>query len=271
MRTFKLLVAYDGTDLVGWQRQPEGVSVQGLLEEALAPFHDGPVTVTGAGRTDAGVHATGQVASVHLASGVRPEDLHRAVNARLPPHVRVLRLDAAPVSFHARFDARAKTYEYRIMNGPLVAPFVHRYAWHVACSLDVDRMTDAALVIEGTHDFTCFQSTGSRVQTGVRRMFESRLAVAPGGPSLAAVPDATVEGGRLIVYRVTGTGFLRHMVRAIVGTLVEVGRRAADPSIVRALLGGAPRSAAGPTAPARGLCLAAVSYVTPPELVAAHR
>lgn len=271
MRTFKLLVAYDGTDLVGWQRQPEGVSVQGLLEDALAPFQEGPVTVIGAGRTDAGVHAAGQVASVGLTSAVGAGELQRALNARLPAAVRVLCAEEAPAPFHARFDARAKTYEYRILNGSLSSPFVHRYVWHAPWPLDVERMREAARAIEGTHDFACFQSTGSGVRTTVRRVFESRLAVAPAPPAAAPIPDATAEGTRVIVYRITGSGFLRHMVRAVVGTLVDVGRGAAASSIVPRLLAGEPRSAAGPTAPAQGLCLVAVSYAEPPEPVAAHR
>ncbi|HXE79486.1 MAG TPA: tRNA pseudouridine(38-40) synthase TruA [Vicinamibacterales bacterium] len=272
MLTFKLLLAYDGTDLVGWQRQPEGVSVQGLLEDALAPFQAEPVSVVGAGRTDAGVHATGQVASTHLMSpAVGAGELQRALNARLPPTVRVIGAEDAPPSFHARFDARTKTYEYRILNGPVVSPFVHRYAWHVPWPLDVDRMAQAARAIEGTHDFACFQSTGSDVATSVRQVFESRVVLAPSAPAPAVVPDAVIEGDRLIVYRITGTGFLRHMVRAIVGTLVEIGRGSADPRLVSRLLEGGVRAAAGPTAPARGLCLAAVSYADPPAAVAAHR
>lgn len=271
MRTIKLLVAYDGTDLVGWQRQPAGVSVQGLLEEAVAPFQNGPVSVIGAGRTDAGVHAAGQVASVQLASAAGVEDLRRSLNARLPPAVRVLGAGEAPASFHARFDARTKTYEYRILNGAVIGPFVHRYAWHVPWPLDLDRMAAAARAIEGTHDFACFQSTGSGVQTSVRQMYESRVTAVSGLPAFTPIPDATADGSRLIVYRVRGSGFLRHMVRAIVGTLVDIGRGSVDPSIVPRLLAGEPRSAAGPTAPAHGLCLASVSYDPPPELVAAHR
>jgi len=271
MRTFKLLIAYDGTDFVGWQRQPEGISIQGLLEEALTPFQDDPIALVGAGRTDAGVHAAGQVASVSLASAIAPADLQRALNARLPPEVRVLEAEEAPPPFHARFDARAKTYEYRILNGPVIGPFVHRYAWHVPAGLDLGRMAAAARAIEGTHDFNGFRSAGSQVRTSVRTMFESRIAAAPAPTADGAVPRATAGAGRLILYRVTGTGFLRHMVRAIVGTLIEIGRGAAEPGLVERLLAGAPRTAAGPTAPAHGLCLAAVSYADPPPTVAAHR
>ena len=271
MRTLKLLVAYDGTDFVGWQRQADGTSVQGLLEHALGLLAGEPVTVVGAGRTDAGVHATGQVAGVRLRSALAPGEVRRAVNAHLPPAIRVLRVDEADRQFHARFQAQAKTYEYRILNGPVVSPFAHRYVWHYAGPLDVARMTEAARALEGQHDFACFQSTGGGARTSVRRVFESLVTVREADSDAAALPEPSLEESRLIVYRVTGDGFLRHMVRAVVGTLVEIGRGAADVPLVSDLLAGRDRGAAGPTAPARGLCLAAVSYPDGPPEVATQR
>lgn len=260
MRTLKLLLAYDGTDYVGWQRQPEGVSVQGLLEAALEPLADGAVAVVGAGRTDAGVHATGQVASVRLHSALSTADLQRALNARLPPDVRVLDLEEAAGAFHARFDARSKTYEYRIVHGPLASPFAQRYAWHLSGELDHARIGEAAVLLEGEHDFSCFQSAGGNVRTSVRRVSRSIWIVQPDRSVLPFVPEPPLDGGVLLVYRITGSGFLRHMVRAIVGTLVEVGRGVREPADVAALLAGQGREAAGPTAPAHGLCLTGVEY-----------
>jgi tRNA pseudouridine38-40 synthase len=260
MRTLKLLIAYDGTGFVGWQRQPEGVSVQGLLEDALAPLAKAPVAVPGAGRTDAGVHATAQVASVQLESRLEPHEIARALNAQLPADVRILAAENAGTTFHARFDARSKTYEYRIVNGPLTSPFSHRYVWHLPVPLDVDCMRDAARRITGSHDFACFQSTGGGAATSVRTIFHSELIVVTGAVQPSFIPEPVLPAGQLLVYRVTGDGFLRHMVRAIVGTLVEAGRRAIDAESIQALLAAGTRAAAGPTAPASGLCLSAVSY-----------
>jgi tRNA pseudouridine38-40 synthase len=298
LRTFRLLIAYDGTGLAGWQRQPRGVSVQGLLEDALAPIAGGSVPVSGAGRTDAGVHATGQVASVKLDTRLDAPSLCRALNAVLPPAVRVLDAMVAADDFHARFGALSKTYQYRILLGPVASPFACHYAWHLPQALDTGRMAEAAAHLEGTHDFAAFQSTGSDVTTTVRTVIRSRIEAAslsqsrqeaPGCP----LPALVVPGGTQIVYTITGSGFLRHMVRAIVGTLVEIGRgRMAVDAVTRLLGEGlrgqdsdadvaqhgedvargfspATRGDAGPTAPARGLCLVAVAYAPAP--VAARR
>jgi tRNA pseudouridine38-40 synthase len=271
MRIFRLLIAYDGTGLVGWQRQPDGVSVQGLLEDALAPLHTERPVANAAGRTDAGVHATGQVVSVGLDSPLDASAVLRAANARLPPHVRVIDAAEAPAGFHARFDARAKTYEYRIVSRPVCDPFLHRFAWHVPMALDVDLMSEAAACLEGTHDFRCFQSAGSDVRTTVREVFESTVRVVSGSMAAPLVPVVGAGAAPVILYRITGSGFLRHMVRAIAGTLVEIGRHAAAPSLIPSLLAGEDRAAAGPTAPAHALCLTHVSYERGPEPVATHR
>jgi tRNA pseudouridine38-40 synthase len=272
VRTLKITLAYDGTDLVGWQRQAEGASVQQTLEEALARMHGGPVTVAGAGRTDAGVHASGQVASVCLETSHDTLTLCRALNAILPVAIRVLAVEDAPRLFHARFGAASKTYHYRILNGPVASPFLQRYAWHVPWALDVAAMRDAAARLEGEHDFAGFRSAGADVRTTVRRILVSRLTDAP-SPSPAplapwAVPAASSDA-RLLVYVVEGTGFLRHMVRAIVGTMVEVGSGRARPELLTELLASRDRALAGPTAPARGLCLATVRY--PGDAVATQR
>jgi tRNA pseudouridine38-40 synthase len=273
-RTIRLRVAYDGTGLVGWQRQAEGTSVQGLLEEALGRLAGAAVTVHGAGRTDAGVHASGQVASATLSVRIECATLRRALNATLPPAVRVLDVaDAAP-SFHARYSARSKTYEYRILNGPVALPAALRTCWHVPFALDVAAMASEAAALVGEHDFSSFRSTGGATKSAVRRVRESSIGAydlrsLAGSPQLA--PAAPIEPGRLLIYTVRGTGFLRHMVRAIVGTLVDVGGgRLPRGTTERLLAAAAPRDEAGPTAPPQGLCLAAVEYDDPGE-VAAHR
>jgi tRNA pseudouridine38-40 synthase len=243
-RTLKLTLAYDGTRFVGWQRQASGESIQGLVEAALAPLEGSRVTVQGAGRTDAGVHAEGQVASAQVTFAHDCATVLRAVNAQLPPDIRVTSVEDAGTGFHARFGARRKWYRYQISRAAVADPFTRLYAWHVPEPLDLEAMRLAGSILVGTHDFAAFQSSGGEVASTVRTLTRSELH----------------ERGPLLVYDVEGTGFLRHMVRALVGTLVEVGRgtrRAAD---VERLLGGASRGTAGATAPAHGLALVRVEY-----------
>ena len=161
MRTLKLTLAYDGAAFVGWQRQAEGESIQGLLEAILADIDKAPVAVAGAGRTDAGVHALGQVASCAIASTIDIETLRRALNARLPAGIRVLAIEGVADTFHARFSARGKRYRYLVASGPVVSPFAAGAVWHVHGTLDVDAMQRAARLLCGTHDFSAFQSAGT--------------------------------------------------------------------------------------------------------------
>jgi tRNA pseudouridine38-40 synthase len=260
-RTLKLVVAYDGTRFVGWQRQPEGTSVQGLLEEALARIEGRAVIVTGAGRTDAGVHAIAQIASCRLDHPIPTADLHRALNAILPADVRIRRLEAVSDGFHARFAAIRKTYRYVILNAEQTSPFLRHYAWHVPRPLDLPAMAAAAHALEGRHDFAAFKSTGTSVKTTTRTILESTVRAGEPGRVFGSWCDA-LEGseGRLVLYEVSGDGFLRHMVRAIVGSLVEVGGGRRSPEWMATLLHETARSAAGPTAPAHGLWLVGVDY-----------
>lgn len=252
MLHLKLTIAYDGTGFVGWQRQLSGPSVQSLLEEAFLPLEPSGVVVAGAGRTDAGVHALGQVVSVTLQRPLAPDTLVRALNARLPPAVRVLSAEPVGPDFHARFRAVAKTYRYRIWNTAVLSPFERAYVWHVANpALDVAAMSDAAARLVGTHDFAAFQATGSDATTTVRTIVSSRVTGAR---------DRSREP--LVTYEVRGDGFLRHMVRAIVGTLVEVGRGRRPAAWVDEVLGSRDRAHAAQTAPASGLFLVQVEYGT---------
>lgn len=247
MDTFKITLAYDGAGFVGWQRQAEGTSVQGLIEDAVRELDGRDVAVAGAGRTDAGAHALGQVASFTLERTIGPDTLVRALNARLPRSVRVLSATRAPADFHARFDARMKTYRYRLWNADVVSPFEREYAWHVAGTLHVEAMAAAARLVEGRHDFSAFQATGSVARTTERVVVSSRVA---------RVDDP------LIVYEISGNGFLRHMVRIIVGTLAEIGRGTSSPEWLGEVLASGDRRRAGPTAPTLGLFLVSVEYDT---------
>lgn len=253
MRILRLTLAYDGTAFVGWQRQAEGASIQGLLEEALAPLEGGPVTVHGAGRTDAGVHALGQVASVAVTFAHDAAAVRRALNVHLPSALRVLDVAEAPEGFHARFSARLKTYRYQIANTPVVSPFLAPFVWHVPDRLHVEAMVEAAALLIGEHDFAAFRSTGTPVASTVRTVTVSTMT-----RQRATAGDAALQ--ELLVYEVSGTGFLRHMVRAIAGTLVEVGRGHRTSASMQDLLAGGSRHDAGPTAPAAGLFLARVDY-----------
>ena len=260
-RTLKLVLAYDGTRFVGWQRQAEGVSVQGLLEEALGRIEGAQVRVAGSGRTDAGVHALGQVASARLAHPISPADLLRALNAMLPPDVRVLSVDEAPADFHARYSAREKTYRYLLASGPS-GPFDARFTWVVPFALDPAPMAAAARLLEGEHDFAAFQSTGTPVAHARRRVSRSVVEECTFESLLgrALRPPATLPGARLFAYEVTASGFLRHMVRAIAGTLAEIGAGRREPAWLGEVLRSGARGQAGPTAPACGLFLVGVGY-----------
>ena len=247
MRRIKITVAYDGTDYHGWQVQPELKTIQGTLEQVFGDIEGRPVHVAGSGRTDAGVHALAQVAAVDMENPIPVENLRRAANRLLPPDIRVTRVEEAAAIFNPRYDAQAKTYEYRIFRGEICLPFERRYVTHHPYPLRMDEMTAAALLFEGEHDFSAFAASDDRDQLGlskVRSVFCSKL---------------TLEGERLI-YRVTGSGFLKHMVRNMVGVLLEAGKGNLDRAGVLSRLEPGCSIPPGPTAPARGLFLISVDY-----------
>jgi tRNA pseudouridine38-40 synthase len=276
MTTFRIALAYDGTNYVGWQRQASGTSIQGLIEASLRELDGCDVAVTGAGRTDAGVHALGQVASFSLRRTIEPDALVRAINARLPADVRVLSAHAAAADFNARYGASLKTYRYRICNTDVISPFERHYACHVARALDVDAMDRAARSLEGHHDFAAFAAAGGTTRTTERtvvrsRVIRTKLSTTEDSEDTEKTTDlflrvprvlrgGDLRRGDLIVYEIAGNGFLRHMVRAIAGTLVEIGRGRWPIEQMRDVLASRDRGRAGPTAPAGGLFLVGVEY-----------
>jgi tRNA pseudouridine38-40 synthase len=274
MRTFKIVVSYDGTDFSGFQRQANARSVQGEIEHALAAIDGKHVTVAGAGRTDAGVHALGQVASFKLANTITERDLLRALNAKLPEDVRVLSTEVAAPGFNARFSARSKVYRYRVSNTLVMSPFQRRFAWHISRKLDLAAMNEAARELIGEHDFACFQAQAApsrsernrseaRWLLGERERAENTKKVTTSTRTMTRsdwTEEAAAGGGRILSYEIEGTGFLKYMVRTVVGTLIEVGDGRRTPASVRDLLGSRNRAAAGPTAPASGLYLVRVDY-----------
>ncbi len=242
MRNYRIVVGYDGTDFRGWQRQPDGRTVQGVLEEAVRKITGKSVVVHGAGRTDAGVHALAQTASFRGAFRLSDEVLLRALNAVLPEDVRAFALEEAPADFHARKSARSKVYRYRIVRAPQVSPLDRRYVLHWPYPLKVGAMREAARLFVRTADFTAFSSNRDRAP--VRSVTRSELRVS----------------GDEIVYTIEAGGFLRYMVRTIVGTLLEVGRGRLRPGEVEEIFRRKDRSLAGATAAAKGLTLVRVDY-----------
>jgi tRNA pseudouridine38-40 synthase len=269
MRTFKLTLAYDGTNYSGWQSQPGRVTVQDALERALAKITCETIRVVASGRTDAGVHALAQVVSFRSDCPLEPAVLHKALNAELPHDVAVLEAALAPADFHAIASARRKRYRYVICDGPLRDVFARHYSWHIYGRLDEAAMHRSAQALAGTHDFSSFETSGSERETSVRTVFEINVARGQGGaaglppiaPGQAAGAVPPQQGaGDLVVVEVEADGFLYNMVRAIVGTLVEVGHAKRDESWPAEVLEDRDRRAAGRTAPPQGLFLVHVEY-----------
>jgi tRNA pseudouridine38-40 synthase len=247
---FKLLIQYDGTDFHGWQVQPSHRTIQGELERVVGMLEDNNVTVTGSGRTDAGVHAEGQVANVILNRSFTPEKLRSAVNGNLWRDIRIIKAEKAAPEFHARFSAKRKTYLYRIVNAPVMSPFWRRYAHHEHRPLDLEGMTRAARLFLGEHDWTAFASAHSDGESRTRTIFDFTVESRWDERASANVLD----------FRITANGFLRYMVRSIMGTLIEVGRGEKDSDTIQTAIVTGDRSLAGQTAPAHGLTLLKVEY-----------
>ena len=248
MRNIKLVLAYDGTDFSGWQVQPSATTIQGTLAWAIGRVTGEKVLPQGSGRTDAGVHALGQVATFALESSIPAENLGKALSDILPASIRVLEAVEAPAQFHARKSARSKTYRYRMYRGTICPPFLARYLWHHPYPLNEDAMKQAAALLGGEHDFTSFAAVdpelGEEEASNVREVFCSSWE----------------REGEELIFTIRGSGFLHHMVRNLVGTFVLVGKGTLEPSDMTRILAALNRSAAGPTAPANGLYLVGVEY-----------
>jgi tRNA pseudouridine38-40 synthase len=245
MRNIRLILSYDGTGFSGWQYQPDARTVQGVVEEALGVILAGPVRVGGSGRTDAGVHALGQAANFRTASRIECGPLHRGLNALLAPDVRVLSVDEVPDSFDARRSAILRVYRYLIYTGSVISPFLGRYAWHLPAALDGEAMNRAGSLLVGVHDFASFACAGGETAGTVRE-----------------VSSCLIEetGGGIMVVQIAANAFLRHMVRSIVGTIVEVGRGKITCAEFGEIISAHDRNRAGMTAPPQGLFLVEVRY-----------
>ncbi len=243
-RWLKLTVAYDGTAYAGWQIQPTEPTVQAVVEAAWHEITRESIRVMAAGRTDAGVHALGQVVGLLTESALSTSDLHRALNAVLPDDVAIVSVEDAPDDFHATHDAKRKTYRYQIHNGRTPDVFNRRFVWHYPQPLAAEQMHAAAQTLLGKHDFASFESAGSERPDSVRTLF---------------AVDVQRVGDRITI-EVTGDGFLYNMVRSIVGTLVEVGKGSRDATWVAEVLDSCDRRRAGQTAPPQGLFLVSVEY-----------
>jgi tRNA pseudouridine38-40 synthase len=263
MRNIRLTLAYDGTGFHGWQRQPDKPTIQGLMENAVQKITGEPTTLWGSGRTDAGVHAANQVASFKTMCPIPCANLTKALNDILPASVRVKEACDIPLDFHARYGAVSKTYRYRILLAPVASPFIGRFVYHHPYPLDRRAMQRAARMFEGEHDFTSFAAAddapqendhgpaqGTHRRGNVRRLFSSRLR--------------WHSKSSILIYEACGSGFLHHMVRNIVGTLLEIGRGKRQPEDIPRILAARDRTLAGPTAPAQALCLWKVSYEAKP-------
>ncbi len=264
--TWKLTLSYDGTDFHGWQIQPDKPTIQGELQAALGRIAGESPLPQGSGRTDAGVHALAQVASFQLQAPIPPENLHRALNRTLPPSIRILEAVIMPdPAFHARHSAIAKTYEYRILQSDTCSPFLARYVYTVPLPLNLGVLQEAAHIFLGEHDFRSFAASDPDLSTRVLETAVSGTACIPPLSTVRTVfasdwSEHPAADGKLLVYRVRGNGFLHHMVRNLVGTMLDAGRGHLAIDQIPRILASRSRPEAGPTAPARGLFLHSVEY-----------
>jgi tRNA pseudouridine38-40 synthase len=245
MRNIKLLIEYDGTNYQGWQIQPKGPTLQGILEEKLGLLTGEAIQLFGSGRTDSGVHALGQVAHFKTKSPIDIRSMQRALNSLLPPDMVIQKIEEVDEGFHARRHSKSKVYEYRILNRNLRSAFQRGFVWHIPQKIKFKEMEKATRWLIGEHDFSSFRSTGSPTQTTVRRVIRAEWKKGRKG---------------LIRFEIEANGFLKQMVRSIVGTLVEVGKGKIKGEDLQEILDSKDRKKAGPTAPAHGLFLKEVKY-----------
>ncbi len=245
MRNIKLVIEYDGSNYLGWQVQAKGLTVQGTIEEKLALLTGEKVALIGSGRTDAGAHAMGQVANFKTKSPMETGTFQRALNSLLPPDIAVKEVEEVGEDFSARKSAKSKVYLYRILNREIRSVFHREYAWHIPQRLNLDEMEKATRSLVGVHDFSSFRSVGTPTPTAIRTVFRA---------------EWKENREDFLRFEIEATGFLKQMVRALVGTLVEVGKEKITVEEFRKVLESKDRSKAGPTAPARGLFLKEVHY-----------
>jgi tRNA pseudouridine38-40 synthase len=246
LQNFKIVIEYDGTSYQGWQRQNNGITIQGTIEAAIETMINNPVTVIGSGRTDAGVHALNQVASFRADTRLTSEIFKRGLNSLLPPDIVIKDCVAVDDGFHAQYSARSKVYRYRILNRSNPTALFRQYTWHIRKPLDLNAMNKAMAYLEGQHDFSAFEATGSPRSDAVRTVIDANLT------------EKDSDG--YVVFSIEADGFLRHMVRNVVGTLVDVGLGKVSPGAFEDILMSKDRKKAGITAPAHGLVLKEVKY-----------
>jgi len=244
MRNLKLTLAYDGTEFHGWQIQPQLRTVQGELHQALQKLLNHEIKVTGSGRTDAGVHAHGQVANVHTIRTMDTDAVLQGVNALLPREIRVLSVEEVSPEFHARRSARSKTYEYHIWRHAIVSPFQRRYVYAFRYPLNAEILDQGTTCFVGTHDFTSFCAAATEVEDRTRTIYEA----------------SWYRSDPNWVFRIRGNGFLQYMVRTIAGTLLEIGQERLRPEQLPEIFAARDRRLAGPSLPAHGLHLVEVEY-----------
>jgi len=255
VRFVRLLIEYEGTNYHGWQEQPAALTLQGVLRKTIESITSEPVRLTGASRTDAGVHALGQVAVFPTISGLPVETIQRALNAKLPEDIRILSADEASEGFHPRYDAVKKSYFYLISNSRLRSVFLHRYLWQIIPELDIQKMQKAADLLLGEHDFSAFRGAGCGAKTTVRTIYSLEIS----RTAEISFMTAPVRGD-FIKIRAEANAFLRHMVRNIVGTLVDVGAGQTPIDEFQGILESGERTKAGPTAAPQGLFLEQITY-----------
>jgi tRNA pseudouridine38-40 synthase len=245
MRTIKLVIEYDGTNYQGWQVQPKGPTIQGTLEEKLRLLTGEPIQLIGSGRTDSGVHALGQVAHFKTQSQMHIGSMQKALNSLLPPDIVIQKIEEVEEGFHARRHSKSKVYEYRILNRNFRSAFHRGYVWYIPQELNLREMTKATKSLIGEHDFSAFRTVGSSTRTTVRRVIRAEWKRRRDG---------------LICFEIEANGFLKQMVRSIIGTLVEIGKGRMNGVEFRKIMDSKDRKKAGPTAPAQGLFLKEVKY-----------